>query len=208
MSSSDQDTGRPLRRPLIIGAVVLAVSVILLVLLWGRGDGAAPTSSTTHERPSGPAPLPIAQAPWRVSAFPAGNLKHLRRPDKRLIRDQRPRLARFVRGLYDALFLERGAARAIVRNRFTPAAARSFVASRHLGAPPDAADVKTLARRATIGIQAPGARRAVALVRVRARGRVGARRWRVTHESTLWLERAGRGWRVIAFDVEQRPVHA
>jgi hypothetical protein len=62
--------------------------------------------------------------------------------------------------------------------------------------------VSTTLRRARIGIQAGGARTAVAAVTVRAVGD-HAGTAPVLHRSTLWLERARTGWKVIAFDVRQ-----
>jgi hypothetical protein len=35
---------------------------------------------------------------------------------------------------------------------------------------------------------------------------VGGRDFKVRHRSQLWLERTKKGWKVIAFDIDQRPM--
>jgi hypothetical protein len=191
-------------------AAVSAVAVVALAVgLWAScSDQGRSRYPTAREGPTEAAVPPIPQARWRVTTFPAGKLAGLTPKDRRRIREQKPRLAGLVRSVYDVLFLRPQDERDALRARFARSAARSFASLRRVGAPPTVARVKTLLREARIGIQAPGARRAVALVNVRARGLAGQREWRVSHTSTLWLERARGGWRVIAFDVDQHPLAA
>ena len=108
--------------------------------------------------------------------------------------------------VYDAVFLQPAHLPAAARSDFSRAAARSWQRSR-AGLPAHAERVKLLSRRARIGIDAESARRAVASVVVRAAGWRGARRFRLLHRATLWIERGARGWRIVAYDLAQGPAH-
>jgi hypothetical protein len=189
------------KAPWIAGAVVAlaAVGAIAVVTADGDAPGRAPRGAPTPE----PSPPRIRQAAWRIRTFPAGAPARMTRNDRRNLARQRPRVARLVKDVYAALFLERKSRRTMLRKRFARSAGRSL-RGRAVGVPRGATRVKTFRRRARIGIDAPGVRRAVATVAVRARGRVGDRRFRVAHAATLWLQRRGSGWSVIAFDLRQR----
>lgn len=74
------------------------------------------------------------------------------------------------------------------------------------GVPEGAKEVRTLRRTARVTIQATTAKRAAASVTVIARGMVDGRDFKIRHRSELWLERTKKGWKVIAFDIDQRPM--
>jgi hypothetical protein len=74
------------------------------------------------------------------------------------------------------------------------------------GVPEGAKEVRTLRRTARVTIQATSAKRAAASVTVIARGMVDGRDFKFRHRSELWLERTKKGWKVIAFDIDQRPM--
>jgi hypothetical protein len=182
-------------------AAGLALAVVLLTSEGQREPARAPAPA-----PASPSAPRIEQARWRVEARTAGRAGELSRPERRRLRGQRPRVGALVRELYDALFLRPGGARDAVRKALAPAAARSLLRMRRLGAPEAAERVRTLVRRARVAIEGPRGLRAVASVWVKARGRLRGRPFTLTHRATLWLERSGRAWRVIAYDVEQRPL--
>lgn len=204
---SDPDTtSRPTAAIVAAVAVVTIVSGVAIALfLSGRGDrDVAPVPRPTAVS-GAEAPPRIKQAPWRIGKFPAGSVAAMTRTDRRRLRAQRPKVAALIRSLYDAMFLEPHSLKETIKGRFTRPAARSLAASRRVGLPGDATAVETLARTARIGIEATGARRAVASVRVSAVGSVGRRRFHVVHRSTLWLVRSRARWEVIAYQVEQGP---
>ena len=188
------------------GVAVGLIGVLLLGLVRLDDGGASargPATSDgqpTHNEPS------IRQAPWRITAFRAGAPGPLARPERRLIDARVPELRALVRTVYGALFLEPERRVPVIRNHFAAPARRAIARLQRLGAPRGAQRVQTLARRARVGISTPSARRAVASVTVRARGRVRRTAFHERHEATLWLERDGGRWSVVAFEVRERPL--
>jgi hypothetical protein len=188
-----------------VGAGALLVALLLFAVLSRHGEQPRTSSPTASPTPVQPDPR-IRQAPWRIHSFPAGAVAGMTKRDHRNLRRARPKIAAVVRDLYDALFLNRPSLGKTIRSRFSLPAAHAFRSLHRVGPPDAATAVKTLTRRARIGIDARSARRAVATVKLRARGLVGQHGFRLWHEATLWLEREKRGWTVIAYDVRQRPI--
>jgi hypothetical protein len=182
-------------------AVAAGLALAVVLLTSGSGSGTPPASPPTA--PASPAAR-IAQAPWRIEAHAVGRFGDAPKAARRRLRAQRPRAAALVRDVYDAIVLRPRVARRTIRERFAPPAGRSFAGLRRLGPPQGASRVKTLVRRARVALEAPGGRRAVAAVSVRARGIARGRRFRLKHRSTLWLERSGGRWHVVAYEVDQR----
>jgi hypothetical protein len=144
----------------------------------------------------------VEQADWKVSFSRAGRSGRLSKRAVTRLRAQRPRLTSAVRAASDAMFL----------GGDTPASsyfrgpARGAFRRSNAGAPEGAKEVRTLRRTARVAIQATTAKRAAASVTVIARGVVDGRDFKVRHRSRLWLERTKKGWKVIAFDIDQRPM--
>jgi hypothetical protein len=145
------------------------------------------------------------QASWSIRAYPAGLLAPLRKKEKARLRDQRKKLSSILREVYDALFFHPGGARRVLRRWFTARSARALLRSR-VGPPSGTELLRTTKRVAVIGIDASSARRAAARVRLQARLLKDDRWLRIRHLSTLWFERSGGGWEIIAFDVDQEQV--
>jgi hypothetical protein len=147
----------------------------------------------------------IKQARWSFDVRPSAVLaKRLRKRDRKRLMKQRGPLKRTVKDVYDALFLDPGAARGIIARRFVGNASRAFLRT-NAGVGPSATHVKTLKRTAAIGIDANSGRRAAARVFIRARALVDAKKVKVSHRSTLWLERVRGRWVAIGFQVKQEP---
>jgi hypothetical protein len=188
-----------LKRPwLPIVVIVLVVGAVSAVVSSRLLDSPAP--------PPGPRPGTIAapdveQAAWKIHARPMGALEKLSRRERVHATDAGRRVGAVIKEIYNALFLEPAGIRAAVRASFTRSAGAALLATK-AGLPRNARDVRTTVRRADISVQVPRPRRAVAEVRVVARGEAGDS-FRVVHRAALYLERDRSGWRVIAFDIDE-----
>lgn len=184
---------------------VLGIGLALLLSSEDRTGRTRPAEPrpTTAERPAvSPPPRGVEQAAWKVSFSRAGTSGKLSPRAVTRLRAQRPRLTRAVRAAADAMFLGGEAPAA----SYFRGPARGALRRSSAGAPEGAKKVRTLRRTASVTIQATTARRAAAAVTVIARGVVGERDFKVRHRSQLWLERTKKGWKVIAFDIDQRPM--
>lgn len=183
----------------MIGAALLAVAAVAALFFLSRGEGGERTGSEA------PAPTPTDQhAAWKVTVVAQPIKGKPTRGETRAARDQEDALAAAVSRVHDALILgaedvaelEGGSATADA----TKAMAESPLAS---GTDPDAIEAS---RRATrISVEADRARRAVARTTIKATVTQSDGDTDVTYETTMWLERAGRRWRVIAFEGGGKP---
>ena len=158
-------------------------------------------SSPAPARPAGLAAPGIEQAKWRIHSSPAGTLNKPSRAERRRAADAGRRVGAVIKDVYDALYLEPAQLKASVRSHFLRSAGAALLRSR-AGLPARARDVQTVVRKIDVSVQVPRTRHAVAEVRVVAKGTAEAR-FRVVHRSTLYLERAKSGWRIVAFDLNQ-----
>ncbi|MFN2489061.1 MAG: hypothetical protein ABR529_04860 [Actinomycetota bacterium] len=208
MSTSDA-INRRIPGSIRAGIAVVVVALVVLAVMFVRSRDQAPTTTDRSGRSSPPPSTPeapaIEQSPWRIHAFPAGVVGGITKKQRSRVRAQKPELGDLVRNIYDALLLQPRGMRSVLRGLFTPRAGRAF-AARSIGVPAGATKVKTLKRDARIGIDSSGARRAVASIEIAVAGRARKRSFRVRHEATLWLARTKGKWRVISFDVRQRPL--
>lgn len=145
----------------------------------------------------------LHQAVWDFQTRPAGATAKITKQHSMALRRQRSAIRRTVKSIYNALFLDPRSLRPVLKNHFTPAAATSF---KRAGAGVRAAGtIRTTYRGADIAMDpAAGVRRAVANVSLRA-VEVGRGR-RVIHRATVWLQRPKKTWKVVAFEVSQRPL--
>ena len=185
---------------------VAAALVATSLLFAGCRESESPRSSSPEPSPRPAAPVPaIAQAKWKIKTRAVARVGKLSKKQKRRLKVQRPRVKRLVREAYDALFLEPDSMEPIISRRFSRGAGRALLASR-AGFRPGAERVKTLTRRANIGIQAHTASAAAARIFVRARAKGSNGPVRLRHRATMWMQRAGDGWHVIGFEVDQKRV--
>ena len=162
------------------------------MLTLGDESGIPVQQRTTRPRPPGF---------WR--AWLIGRPLPKKRRDNAM--RQRARIAAGIKQAYEGLFLDPARLRRSLRGVATTTAARHLIRE-GAGVPVRATRVKTLARKARIWIQPGRLRRAAAKVVVRARATMGGKTRRVRHVATLWLERRGSKWRVVAYDFNERPV--
>ncbi len=184
--------------PLALAALV-ALAGLVAYLVMGSDIGPMHRSTT----PPPGAPVVLEQAPWRIQTYGTGGGAKLTKQQRSQLRAQHAPIARLVKDLHAALFLDPSARRRIVGRVFTASAARSFLAARP-GLLKDAETVKTVWRRGRIGIQATGARRAAGTVAIVARVDRGEDAVRLGYRSDLYFEKSNGRWRVVAFETDQR----
>jgi hypothetical protein len=182
-------------------AAIAGVAIVLAVAPACDRSGeevAGPTSTATA--PS------IKQARWDFDVRPSALLsKHLKKKDRERLMRQRGPLRKTVKEVYDALFLDPESTRDVIERRFVGSASRAMLSAR-AGVGAGATEVKTLRRKAAIGIDSSSGRRAAARVFIRARASIDGERIRMKHRSTLWLERSKGRWVAIGFQVNQEPL--
>ena len=184
----------------LVVALVAAILVSVIVLREGREAPSRPGATSSD----GGSTLPsIRQAKWSIRSEVIGRPLPKKRRDNAM--RQRARIAASIKQAYEGLFLDPARLRRSLRGVATTTAARHLIRE-GAGVPVRATRVKTLARKARIWIQPGSLRRAVAKVVVRARATMGGKTRRVRHVATLWLERRGSKWRVVAYDFNERPV--
>ena len=191
------------KRPWVAIAVTVAVALLVtvvaaLVVQPGRRLLSRGGSAVEEKAPE------LAQAPWRFDTGPAGATGKLTNQQTAALERQRGPIRSTLKSIYNGLFIDPAELRPILEKNFTGAAARSF---RRSGAGIAAAGtVETTYRGAEIAMQPlDGVRRAVATVSVRA-VEVGGKRGPMLHRATLWMERPKDVWKVVAFEVAQKPI--
>ena len=190
-------TPKRLVLPIAIGLVLIAAAGVAVYLPM-RESVIPPEAPVTVADPA------LPQAKWEVNTFPAGGagVGKLNKREKAAVRAQRERLSSLVKDVFDAVFLTPSEVRSVLKQRFTPLAARSLLGSR-IGLPDKTSNVQIKKRSARVGIHVDSARRAAAKVAIAGKGMNRGRKVRFSHDATLWLERKKGAWKVIAFDVKQ-----
>lgn len=171
-----------------VGAVA---ALVIFLLTSGAFD---------DEGAQGPKLLPN-QAEWKIETSSVGG-EHFRKKQPPPPAEQSRTLERLVREFHDTMFFRPGELGEVTKQYFTSGAADDLKNSK-VGLPKDARTVRTLTRKARIGIDADGAKRAVAFVEIVAEGQTGKGDFHSATKSTLWMERDGSKWKVIAFDFKQ-----
>ena len=189
------------RRTWVLPAVMGLVAIVGLVAYVLVGSEAGPAHRSTA--PPAGAPVVLEQAPWRIQTYGTGGGSKLSKQERTRLHAQRAPIARLVKDLHTALFLDSTTRERIVSRVFTSSAARPFLSAR-AGLLRDAETVKTVRRRARIGIQAVGARRAAGTVAIVARIGWGEEAVRIGYRSDLYFEKANGRWKVVAFETDQR----
>lgn len=180
--------------PLGVGlGVVLLIAAVALLLLMNPGNKGGRRGGSLGEG--------LPQAQWKFTSFPIAGQKG------KLPGEQEKALEKLIRRWSDAVYLFPGDLRRSTQRYFTTPAANAFRAS-DVGLPKGAREVQTRRRAARIWIDIDGARRAAAHVEVIATGRSSSGEFRTASDTRLWLERDGNAWKVIGYDVDQRPLPA
>jgi hypothetical protein len=184
--------------PLMAGLLAVAIAALVWLSLITTQDHTLTTVPDSVAAPE------VVQPDWRMDVSVEGREGRLTKTDKAAFNKARPSVATLIEDVYDGIFLEPGTLKDVVAQTFTKAAAASL--PKELGFPEGISNVEILRRRANVGIQARGAKHAAAEITVAAKGVVGERTVGLFHDATLWLERDEGEWKVIAFEVTQRPL--
>ncbi len=144
----------------------------------------------------------IVQAPWRFVAVAAQAPGKPTQKQKRAVKKASRGARETVQDLYDALTVSRDKFDEVSR-RLMPKPARNELRGRTL-VPFSLERIKTTKREAKITIDVTRRISAAARVELAFRAERGNKRLSFRHRGTLWLERGGKRWRVIAFDLDQR----
>jgi hypothetical protein len=191
----------------VLAAIVACLAVGGLAAFLAGLDDESPSPVTRPARPRTVASPPeVNHARWRIRHHATGGLGRLTKAQRRRVGAQAPHVAALVKRVFDTLFLDPARGNRVVRASFTRPAARTWLGLRAAGPPRGTSRLALVARRAQLSLDARSATQAVASVRLKARGRIDRRRFRLRHEATLWLERSPGKWRVVAYTVSQRPV--
>ena len=197
-TAAGEKSGRLL--PLVAGIVaVLTVGAVVAILLL--------TAETVREATDKPVGSLADQANWQITTYSIGG-KHPKLKKPPPPKAESRALGTLVREVHDGLFLFPGNFKQTAAKHFAAPAAKEITSRRRFGVTAQATDVKTLHRSARIAVDASGRGRATARVLVVVTGRSRGSGFRSLYEGKLWIERQNKGWTVIAYEVEERPVSA
>lgn len=177
----------------IVAAIALAVGFLIADL--GGNDGR--TSSANDPTLRG------EQADWEIRTYVIGG-RYVKGAPENVSPEVERDLTQVVTEIHDALFLRPSRLDSVTKRFFSSAAAKPFEKAR-IGIPKNADEVQTTHRVARIGVEAASTERAAALVQISAEGKAGSQTFRSSAESKLFLEKTENGWKVIAYEVDQRP---
>jgi hypothetical protein len=180
-------------------ALALATGLLTFVLLQQQTESQPPARSA----PTIDAPTSIAQAKWQIKTVPKAG-KRISKAARARVDKRGTQVARMVQTVFDTMFLDPSNLNEVVADTFTRDAAQALRRP-GVGLPRGADEVRTVRRKATVTLYAATASQAVANVQVRLKGIADDQRFRLRHTATLWLQRSTKGWRVIAFEIDQTP---
>ncbi|HET7481309.1 MAG TPA: hypothetical protein VFK89_00475 [Actinomycetota bacterium] len=177
---------------------LIAVAIVTWLLAGHYISSGGSTSTLPQAAPA------VDQAPWKIDRSFEGTDGKLSAHEKKALLARSDGAVDLVKNVFDGIFLNPGDLDEIVGKTFSKDAARSLHA-RSLGFPDGSTEVKTLTRHADVGVSSDGARFATAEVRIVASANAGSKDLKVKQAATLWIERDGGSWQVVAFDVDQKP---
>lgn len=184
--------------PYAVAALGLSILAIAAATLAPRGSSDAPSAA-----PASVAAPGVEQPAWTSRAFvrPKSAAKAAK---KQTFSKGAVAAEATVAQVFDSLFLEPGELDKALSRTFEGPAAKQFRSAK-LGLPNGASEVAIESRALKLSLD-PDARSAVALVRIKLAGQAGSGAFALSHQATLWMERDGKAWKVIAFDAQQGPL--
>lgn len=185
--------------PLAIGVfAVVAIAAVAIILLLRTGSPQVQLGEAGERGVQD-------QADWKFKVMRTVGGKHPSGSHPPPPKKEVQAIQELVRNWNDALILSPGQFSQVTKRYFAPPAGNA-ISSSDFGLPKSASEVDTTKRAARIAIQADGATKAVVDVTIVSRGNSDEGEFRTESLSTLWLERTGSKWTVIAFEADQRPL--
>ena len=173
---------------LVAVAVVGVVGVaVVMIGLAGTDDEGVPS---------------LRQAAWKIEVYSIPR-KVAGKKGGPLSEDQRHDLRELVRNVHDALLLQQDLLGDVTRRYFSKAAGRDLVQAATVPLS-YSASMEPVRRTAKVGVEAKRARHAAVATTIVIKDDSGNKAPRSLLESRLWLERDGRRWNVIAYDLDLR----
>ena len=188
----------------ILPAVLTAVAAVIAASLMIAALRDNPVTAFSFGAIEAPRPVAAPGPPWDTAAFPVGMHRSLDRKQRARFETQGRRVRMVTHDLIDALMLDPARVAAASRATMTSSAATAIRRAIPL-VPARATAVEAIRRVGRIGIQAPAFKAAAAEMKVTLRATVDGRTVRWRDNVTLWMERDGRTWRVLAFDLDRVP---
>lgn len=188
----------------LLPAVLTAVAALIAASLMIAALRDNPVTVFSLDGVHVPPPVAADGPPWDTAAFPVGMHRALDRNQRSRFETQRARVRTVTQDLIDALILDPSSITAAARASMTSSAAKAIRRATPL-VPARATAVEATRRVGRIGIQAPAFKAAAAEMKVTLRATVDGRRVKWRDNVTLWMERDGKTWRVLAFDVDRVP---
>jgi hypothetical protein len=192
-------------RPGRASQAAMRVALALAAGAFGLACNQGNATSSSPEQPIEISTPELEHASWKITTAATGAVGRVTRIEKKRIEESRPQLKELVREVYDSMFSNQRERKAVAIEYFAKRAGGLWLSTRS-GPTAETDRVRALSRRAAITIQRDGARRATVQVGIKAKVIEAGRRLRFLHEATLWVERSRSKWKVIAFDVLQRPL--
>ena len=188
----------------ILPAVLAAVAAVIAASLMVAALRDSPVTVFSLGAAEPLTPVATTGPPWDTTAFPVGMHRALDRDQRARFESQRTRVRSLIHDLVDALMLDPARVAAASRASMTSSAATAIRRAIPL-VPARATAVEAIRRVGRIGIQAPAFKAAAAEMKVTLRATVAGRTVKWRDKVTLWMERDGRTWRVLAFDLARVP---
>lgn len=197
-SDEEQESKKRSWVPWLVGSpILIAIALVVGFLIADLGGDRGNPGSANDPKLRG------EQASWEIRTYVVGG-RYVDGAPKTTPEAVERDLSEVITGIHDALFLRPSRLDAVTKKYFSSAAAKVFGKTK-IGIPKNADEVQTTHRFARIGVDGAGAGRAAALVQVAAKGKAGSQTFRSSAESKLFLERTDSGWKVIGYEVQQRP---
>lgn len=188
----------------ILPAVLTAVAAVIAASLMIAALRDNPVTVFSLGGIDVPPPVAAVGPPWATAAFPVGMHRALDRNQRARFEIQRARVRTVTHDLIDALMLDPSSITAASRASMTSSAAKAIRRAIPL-VPARATGVEAIRRVGRIGIQAPAFKAAAAEMKITLRAIVDGRPVKWRDNVTLWMERDGQMWRVLAFDLDRAP---
>lgn len=183
--------------------VVLVIAAGAAIAFMGEEDPAVRGGSVS-EGEVGPSPSRLPQARWVIRTFASGTAGPPKKAHKRAVAKEKEALSLAVTSVIDAVTLRTAKIGDLAGEHLSGAASKALARSK-LTLPDEAQDVQMVKRKAEIGLDANGGKRAAALVTTVVKGTIGGSPFKLSGRARLYMQKRDGGWQVIAFDAERSP---